>query len=72
MWWYVLLYVIGFLIFFAWICYDEVKSFLGENKPQLLLGFAASFFWPLCLIVMLMDFLEDFFGRIVSRKPRGP
>ena len=71
MWWYVLLYVIGFLIFFTWICYDEVKSFLGENKPQLLLGFVASFFWPLCLIVMLMDSLEDFFGRIVARKPRG-
>ena len=66
-----MLYGIGFLIFFAWICYDEVKSFLGENKPQILLGFVASFFWPLCLIVMLMDFLEDFFGRIVDRKPRG-
>ena len=65
-----MLYVIGFLIFFAWICYDEVKSFLGENKAQLLLGFIASFFWPLFLIVILGDFLEDFFGRIVARKPR--
>ena len=53
------------------ICYEEVKSFVGENKPQLFLGFVASFFWPLFLIVILGDFLEDFFGRIVARKPRG-
>ena len=67
-----LFYFIGFICFFAWICYDELKSFVGEHKAALFLGLVASLFWPLCLLIILGDFLEDFFGRLVTRRARRP
>lgn len=68
----IIFYIFGFVCFFVWFCYDEIKNFFGDNKHELILGFVASFFWPICLIVMLGDFLEDFFARIVSRRSRSP
>ena len=69
---FTLIYAIGFLCFFAWMCYNEFSSFFKENKAVLLLGILASIFWPFCLIVMIGDLLDDFVARIVARKPKRP
>ena len=61
---YITIYGLAAVSFFVYICYVEMKSFGGDNKLVLLLGLVASIFWPICLIVMLGDFLEDFLGRI--------
>lgn len=65
---YSIAYGLGAVLFFGYICYDEMKSFVGNNKPILILGLVASIFWPIFLVAMLGDFLEVFLGRIRRRK----
>ena len=69
---YILTYIFGFIIFFGWMCYDELRNFVGDNKPELMLGLIASFSWPIFLFVIICEFIEDGFRRISARKSRDP
>ena len=67
---YTTAYALVAVSFFGYICYEEKKSFGGDYKPVLSFGLVASIFWPICLIVVLGDFIEEFLGRIGRRKNR--
>jgi len=49
----ILSYLIGWLICFGFICYDEIKSFVKVNMPFIFIGFFASFLWPIILIELI-------------------
>ena len=65
---YIITYFIVAVSFLVYICYEEMKSFGDDNKLVLVLGLVASIFWPICLIVMLGDFIEAILGRIGRRE----
>ena len=55
----IIIYGIGALAFFVYICFDEVKSFVGEYKHSLFLGLVASLFWPLFAMAFLVGGFKD-------------
>ena len=60
-----LIYFIGWLICFGFICYDEIKSFVKVNMPFIFVGLFASFLWPIIVAVLLGDRIE----KSISKKP---
>lgn len=65
---YILIYILGFLFFYSFICFEELKNFVGEHKAMLLIGLVASLFCPILLIVVVGDFVDDYVARIIAKK----
>ena len=49
------IYVIGAVGFFAYVCYDELHSFVSDHGRWLSVGVCVSLVWPIMLLVLLVD-----------------
>ena len=67
---YVIAYGMVAVLFLGYLYVEEVKNFGGDAKLFLMLGLVTSLFWPIILIVVCGDVLEDFFWRCTKRRSR--
>lgn len=63
-------YIIGGIVCFAYLSFEEIRSFVGEHKLSLLMGLVASIFWPILLAIIIGDYVTDWLERKGEKKNR--
>ena len=64
----ILTYFICGALFFAYLCWDEWRSFVGEHKPWLAVGLCASLVWPLFIAILVGDWVSTVIQETKRRR----
>ena len=67
-----LTYLLVAILLFGYMCFNELKHFVRENKRMILIGIFASLFWPILLILVAGDSLEEYFSRKIAKQDSTP